>query len=199
MVLRLFARQLARPMGPLGGFIRRDMNRRNAAMNAYTVERLDLRLTDRVLEIGFGGGVALPRLISAAASVVGVDPSPDVIRAAILQYGTTEQLEFRRGEVEALPCAPGEFNKVCTVNTIYFWRALDAGFSQIHRALAEGGRVAVGFLPRAGMQPMNMPADIFTLRDPDDVVAAMLQAGFRDVRVERPQPSTAWNVIVGTR
>jgi arsenite methyltransferase len=175
------------------------MNRRNAAMNAYAVEQLDLQPTDRVLEIGFGGGVTLPSLISAAAFVVGVDPSADVVRAAIEQHGTSERLQFRQGEVEALPCAPGEFSKACTVNTIYFWRALDAGFSQIHRVLAEGGRVAVAFLPKAKMAAMNMPPDIFTLRDPDDVVAAMQQAGFRDIRVERPQPSTAWNAILGTR
>jgi SAM-dependent methyltransferase len=175
------------------------MNRGNAAINAFTVERLDLQPTDRVLEIGFGGGVALPSLIAAAGSVVGVDPSPDVVRAATSQYGTMGRLEFRQGEVEALPCAPGEFDKVCTVNTIYFWRSLEAGFSQIHRALVAGGRVAVGFLPKARMQRMNMPSDIFTLRDPDDVVGAMVQAGFQDVRVERPQPSTAWNTIVGTR
>jgi arsenite methyltransferase len=199
MVLRAFALQLARPTGLLGRFVRSDMNRRNAAMNAYAVEQLDLQPTDRVLEIGFGGGVNLPGLISATASVVGVDPSPDVVRAAIAQYGTSERVEFRQGAVEELPCASGEFDKVCTVNTIYFWRALDAGFAQIHRVLAEGGRVVVAFLPKAGMTPMNMPSDIFTLRDPDDVVAAMLQAGFRNVHVERPQASTPWNAIMGTR
>jgi len=186
-------------MGPLGGIIRHYMNRRNAAMNAYTVELLDLTPTDRVLEIGFGGGVVLPSLIGGAASVVGVDPSLDVIRAANRRYGTSDTLEFRLGKVEALPCAAGEFNKVCTVNTIYFWQNLNFGFSEIHRVLTEGGRVAVGFLPKAGMQRMNLPSDIFTLRDSDDVVAAMVQAGFRAVRVERPQPSIEWNVIVGTR
>jgi hypothetical protein len=31
------------------------------------------------------------------------------------------------------------------------------------------------------------------------VVAALRKAGFSDVRVERPEPTTPWNVIVATR
>lgn len=46
---------------------------------------------------------------------------------------------------------------------------------------------------------MGNPADIFTSRAPDDVIAALTTAGFRDVRVERPEPTTRWNVIVATR
>lgn len=46
---------------------------------------------------------------------------------------------------------------------------------------------------------MGYPTDIFTSRTPDDVVAALAKAGFEAARVERPEPSTAWNVIVATR
>ncbi len=41
--------------------------------------------------------------------------------------------------------------------------------------------------------------NIFTPREPDDVIAALTAAGFRGIRIERPEPATAWNVIVATR
>ncbi len=62
-----------------------------------------------------------------------------------------------------------------------------------------GGRVVVGFLPKEPMAAMGFPSDIFTLRTLEEVVAALEKAGFRDIRVERPEPSTSWNVIVAQR
>lgn len=202
MAPRIIAEQLARPSGLLGAFIRGSMNRHNAKMNAFTLDLLDLQPTDRVLEIGFGGGGSLPKLITSAAFVVGVDRSPDAVRAATRLYRreiAAGRVSFREGEVESLPCETGEFDKICTINTVYFWQSLAAGFAQIYRGLAPGGRVAIGFLPKLKMERMNMPADIFTLRDPDDVIVAMEETGFKDIRVERPEPSTPWNTIVGGR
>jgi hypothetical protein len=44
-----------------------------------------------------------------------------------------------------------------------------------------------------------MPIDIFTSRTPESVITALAGAGFSDVRVERPEPTTPWNVIVAIR
>ena len=51
------------------------MNRHNAKLNAFAVHQLNLTSSDRVLEIGFGGGVTLPLLIKQARFVGGsTDP-----------------------------------------------------------------------------------------------------------------------------
>jgi arsenite methyltransferase len=178
------------------------MNRRNARMNAFAVEQLQLCRSDRVLEIGFGGGVNLPALIENARYVTGLDPSPDMVRLARSKFAEAVKVgraDFRLGRVEALPLEDGEFAKVCTVNTVYFWKSLDAGFAEIYRVLIPGGRIVVGFLPKLRMDRMGMPRDIFTPRTAEQVVDAMSHAGFKRVRVCRPQPGTPWNAIVATR
>ena len=101
--------------------------------------------------------------------------------------------------MEELPFEVSSFGKVCTVNTVYFWSSLDVGFAEIHRVLSPGGRVVVGFLPKEWMDRTGMPKDIFTSRAPEDVIAALTKAGFSDVRIERPEPTTPWNVLVATR
>ncbi|HEX7670608.1 MAG TPA: class I SAM-dependent methyltransferase, partial [Polyangiaceae bacterium] len=124
MIPRRLARQLSRPTGLLGALVRRLMNRGNAKMNAYAVEQLDVTSTDRVLEIGFGGGVTLPSLLARAAFVAGVDPSPDVVARARVHFKAAVgggRADVREGLVESLPFEPGSFDKVCTVNTVYFW------------------------------------------------------------------------------
>jgi arsenite methyltransferase len=202
MAPRFIARQLSRPTGFFGRIMGQLMNRHNAKLNSYAVRQLELTPSDRVLEVGFGGGVSLPSLIASAAFVGGVDRSSDMVRRAKAIFSeavSAGRADFREGSVEELPFEASSFERVCTVNTIYFWSSLDAGFAEIRRVLSPGGRVVVGFVPKERMDLMRMPADIFTSRAPEDVVAALRKAGFSDVRVERPEPTTPWNVIVATR
>jgi arsenite methyltransferase len=178
------------------------MNRTNAAINVFAVQQLALRTTDRVLEIGFGGGVTLPSLLKASSFVAGVDRSPDVVGRSKARFANAlraGRADFRVGTVEALPFEDGSFDKVCTVNTVYFWTSLQQGFAEIRRVLKSGGRVVVGFLPKERMDRMDMPTDIFTTRSPDSVIAALGETGFSDVRCERPSPKTSWIVVVATR
>lgn len=201
MTPRLIARHLAHPKGIFGRWIAGQMNRRNAAMNAFTVQALEVKPTDRVLEIGFGGGVTLPALLGSARFVYGVDRSVDMVRLAQTRHRVAVaqgRAAFHCAEIEHLPFAPAEFDKVCTVNTVYFWRSLADGFAQISRILKPGGRVAVGFLPADAMLRLGVPRDLFALRHPSDVVHAMGVAGFVDIRAQRPSPEVAWNTIVAT-
>lgn len=199
---RFIARQFARPSGILGRIVARLMNRGNAGMNAFAVRMLDVGATDRVLEIGFGGGVTLPSLIASAAFVAGVDRSRDMVKRARKEFAeaiSSKRADFYESNVERLPFTPASFGRICTVNTVYFWASLDAAFAEIHRVLAPNGRLVVGFLPKERMDLMDLPTDIFTARTVEEVVAALARTGFQDVRVERPQPTTPWAVVVAMR
>jgi SAM-dependent methyltransferase len=198
---RFIARQLSRPSGIFAPVIGALMNRHNARMNGFALDLLAPSAVDRVLEIGFGG-VTMPKLVAKAGFVAGVDRSVDVIRAARTKYAAAMKAgraDFHEGVVERLPFGDPPFTKVLTVNTIYFWSSLAAGFGEIARVLAPGGRAVIGFAPKAWMEKQNFPADIFTPRAPEEVVAALSKAGFRDVRVEGPKNGPAWLAAVATR
>ena len=202
MTPHFVARQLAHPRGISGRIIAALMNRRNANLNGFAVRQLGVKESDRVLEIGFGGGVALQELMGLAGFVCGIDRSAAMVERAKVRWSkavATGAAEFQEGCVERLPFRSSSFDKVCTVNTVYFWKNLDAGFSEMYRVLSSGGRVAVGFLPKEWMDRMGMPEDIFTSRTAEEVVGVLNEVGFRDLRVKRPRPQTAWNVIVASR
>jgi arsenite methyltransferase len=202
MTPRFIARQLSRPTGIPGALIGHLMNRRNARMNHFAVGQLNVENTDRVLEIGFGGGVILSHLVENAGFVVGMDRSPDVIRRAQRKFARAiagGRAAFHGGEVEALPFDTFSFEKVITVNTVYFWKSLDQCFRECHRVLVSSGLLVVGFLPKDHMDRMGMPVDIFTSRTLEEMIAAIEEAGFTDVRVEKPQATTAWMVIIAAR
>ncbi len=197
MAPRFVAKQLSQPAGFGGWVIRNLMNRGNARLNAFALEQLGLTPQDRVLEIGFGGGVALPSLLQKAGYLCGIDRSQDSVTAARRRFAdevAAQRAEFRTGTVEALPLAEASFDKVLTVNTVYFWSSLFGGMAEIARVLRPDGRIALGFLPKARMDRMNMPRDIFTPRDPEDVTAALARAGFANVELRRPAQGVGWMV-----
>lgn len=186
---RFVAKQLSRPTGVGGKVIQLLMNRGNARLNRFAVAQLELQSSDRVLEIGFGGGVALPFLLSRARFVCGVDRSDDVIASARRRFSAAigrGGADFRLGSVEALPFAPAAFDKVLTVNTVYFWTSLESGMDEIARIIAPSGRVVIGFVPKARMDRMNMPKDIFTPRSPGEVADSLTAAGFSQVEIRAP-------------
>ena len=83
-VRELLMRMFGRPkgvLGQLGGVI---MARANRDAAAQVVEVLDVRPDDKVLEVGFGPGVAIQMLLHRvpAGSVAGVDQSQEMVRQA---------------------------------------------------------------------------------------------------------------------
>jgi arsenite methyltransferase len=202
MAPRFIAKQLSWPTGIGGWLVRAGMNRGNARLNSYALDQLQLAPKDRAVEVGFGGAVVLPKIIRGAAFVCGVDRSRDVVDAAARRFVEpvrAGRAEFRVGTVENLPLQESTFDKALSVHTVYFWQSLKAGSTELARVLTPGGRVVLGFLPKAHMDQMNMPADIFAPREPEEVTAALQDARFSDIEVRRPNPETAWLVVTGVR
>jgi SAM-dependent methyltransferase len=202
MAPRFIAKQLSRPSGFMGAVIRHLMNRDNARMNAFAVKQLQFGPSDRVLEIGFGGGVTLPALLDAATFVAGVDRSSDVVDWAQRHFASSVKAgraEFCQGNVRIAAIRSSRVLKGLHGQHGLFLVLAPGRLGEIRRVLRPQGRVAVGFLPKERMDRMGMPEDIFTTRAPLDVVGALTKTGFMDVLIARPQPHTPWNVIVATR
>jgi ubiquinone/menaquinone biosynthesis C-methylase UbiE len=177
------------------------MNFHNAKLNAFALQQLELGPTDRVLEIGFGGGSALHTLIARTAFVAGVDRSHDVVERAKTTFAKAvaqRRAEFCVGTVEAIPFESESFGKALTVNTVYFWHSLERGFTEIGRVLKPGGRLVIGFLPKVWMDRKGMPTDIFTSRTSEEIMTTLTRLGFADV-VEQTTTSAQWNVVIATR
>src|SRR5215475_15288635 len=94
-------------LGRLGGVIMARVNRDAAAQ---IIELLNVRPDDKVLEIGFGPGVAIQLLLHRvpAVSVAGIDYSQEMVRqAAALNAAAlrNRRVDLRYGSVERLPFA----------------------------------------------------------------------------------------------
>ncbi len=146
----LVGRQLAHPSGWFGRVVMtRALNRGNRELIASTVDCLKLSAETRLLDVGFGGGLALQLARRrGAVRLFGADPS----LAAVEQLRSTHSkwiqggtVTLRQASVERLPFDTGSMHAIVSTNTVYFWADLAAAFSELRRVLVPGGMLALGF------------------------------------------------------
>jgi ubiquinone/menaquinone biosynthesis C-methylase UbiE len=104
------------------------------------VERLDLRPTDRVLEIGCGHGVAATYVLERGARLTAIDRSPKMIEAATrrnAEYVKAGTAEFLVAHLEDLDLGDRRFDVIFAVRV----RRFHAEPQLAERWLAPGGRI----------------------------------------------------------
>ena len=182
-MLERVARQLGRPTGAFGRLLARALNRGNRAANLGALERLGVQPGDRVLDLGFGGGVALAVLAERpAGSITGVDRSPDMVAAAAKRFrGRVRVLE---ASVESLPFGDDSFDRILSSHTVYFWPDPDAGARELKRVLAPNGRLVLVLGSRASMERRRIHRTGFTLYSADEIAALLEHSGFERVQVD---------------
>jgi arsenite methyltransferase len=154
------------------------LNLANIGLIRDSIELLELREKDQVLDIGFGGGWSLVALAERLPKgrVVGLDHSRDMIAAAthlVRERELQRRVRLYRGDLLRLPFADASFDRVLTVNTIYYWPDLSAPLRDIARVLKPGGRLVLAFRSPATLWLATATWDKFRRNEPEEVAAVM--------------------------
>ncbi len=184
--MRAVVGQFHRPRGIAGRGVGWVMAHRgsNRERNVWAVGLLDVQPDDRVLEIGFGPGVAIRELARCATRglVVGVDHSEVMLRQAQKRNAAgvrAGRIDLRLGSAESLPVFDAPFDKILAVNSLLFWDDPVARLKELSCRLRRGGKIAIAFQPRG--PGANDEAAARASREIAEYVAA---ARFTEVRVE---------------
>lgn len=186
-LIGVMAGQLAHPRGWLGRWTAQVMNRSNEAMSLWAVELLELKKTDHVLELGFGGAPAFGALLAQAHRVEGLDRSRDMVTAALARWQADVdkgRLALGEGDAMALPFADHNFHAILSVNTVYFWPDPAQVAAELYRVLRPGGRLVLGLRPGYQTRAAGLEAHGFKAWDQDEIVQLLTNAGFEGVRVD---------------
>jgi ubiquinone/menaquinone biosynthesis C-methylase UbiE len=178
ILMRMFGRPQGL-LGRLGGII---LARANRPFAQEVVALLDVRASEKVLEVGFGPGVGIELLAEAAPTgrIAGIDPSREMVEqaarrnAAAIRAGA---VDLRHATVESMPFADDAFDTVLAINSMQVWPDAMAGLREIRRVLAGGGRVALGFTPNSG-QPRAGVTEMLASAGFDDARLVELRGGF---------------------
>lgn len=168
------------------------------------LSRLTLRGDERVLDVGCGDGKITFEIAARVprGSVLGVDPSRDMIAFATKQFAAPVQpnLRFEVADARSLPFR-NEFDLAVSFNALHWVPEQEVALRSIHATLKSGGRAILRMVPQGERKSLEdvieeirqsprwtshfsgvcKPFAHFTL---DEYRALAERAGFRVVRLE---------------
>jgi ubiquinone/menaquinone biosynthesis C-methylase UbiE len=167
------------------------MGHETRAHNEVALELLHVQPRDRVLEIGFGHGRTLRKLVKLAPEgfVAGVDHSPLMVRLARQRYRHFIErglLAVSEATSARLPYRDADFDHICAVHTIYFWSDPRRDLLEIRRVLRIGGRLVLAFRDKDdAMRTTKYPAAIYRFYDEQELAALARDVGFDKIEFHR--------------
>jgi len=181
--LKEIARQLGKPEGELGLKTGQMMNKSNGAMIRRAFELLEIKSFEKVLEIGPGNGEHVEELLQNTSETRywGVDISETMIVEAnkinesLINQG---KVSFVSSDGKMLPFEDHCFDKIFTVNTIYFWQEPGSYAFEIYRILKPGGTFCLALADRSFMEKLPFTQFGFQLYDKESAKKRMENTGF---------------------
>lgn len=187
--LKGIASQLSCPSGENGLKTAENMALHNSNMIIQSILALDLKNDDSVLEIGPGSGTHLNFLFGQAEELrySGVDISELMVSEAgklNAELVSAGKAGFSVSDGEHLDFGNGSFEKVFTVNTLYFWKNPLAYAQEIFRVMQSGGVFSLCFAPKEFMEKLPFTGYVFKLYSLSETEQLMMDAGFEIIKAD---------------
>lgn len=194
-------KQFRQPKGVLGqlaGFVMANRPS-NIERNAWTLGLLSLREGDRLLEIGYGPGIAIEKAsqVISGGLIVGIDHSETMLAQARKRNAMAIDeglVQLYCGSVEELPAFDKPFDKIFSANVVQFWPDPVSTFRKLRSMLAADGVIASTYMPRN-----KNATDADALNKANQIVEQLRQAGFSSISVETKQMSPVSTISVLAR
>jgi ubiquinone/menaquinone biosynthesis C-methylase UbiE len=185
-VMTAVVRQFGHPRGIPGRLAGWVMAHRssNKQRNHWVVSLLDVQPTDRVLEIGFGPGLAIAELsrLATRGMVYGVDHSDTMLKQATRRNAAAiraRRVKLVRASSEHLPPFGEPLDAVFAVNSLGFWPEPTQRLIELRTLLRPGGRIAIATQPRC-----PGATEETSTQAAREIVHRLREAGFTKTRVE---------------
>ncbi|MBN6189167.1 methyltransferase domain-containing protein [Aneurinibacillus sp. BA2021] len=120
----------------------------NKELNDWAISLLHIKEDDRILEIGFGPGIAIKKMSKLAEDgfIAGVDVSETMLAQA--QKRNEEAIaegnvSLTTADVKNLPDYRQPFDKILTINSLPLWEQPAERVKELRAYLKPGGNIAI--------------------------------------------------------
>ncbi len=187
-ISKYISKQSRKPSGIFGRFIMsRFFEIGNIELNELVFNTLSLKENDHALEIGFGPGTLIKKAVESLNNgmIEGVDLSESMFATAQKKnkkHINNGKVKIQLGDIEAAPFEDNRFDKIFSVNTIYFWKNPNTIISKICRILKPGGKLVIGFHDKREMEKMSLDTDVFQYYSTNDIRELLSMHGLNDIK-----------------
>jgi ubiquinone/menaquinone biosynthesis C-methylase UbiE len=179
-----FSEQARKPSGLFGRFVMsRIFDYGNNTLNDFMQELLLLQENDHILEIGFGTGELITKMVKLINKglIEGIDLSNTMVAIAEKKnkkYIAEGKVIIRQGNFEETAYNDNSFDKICCSNTIYFWPDPDNCIKKILRILKPGGKVILAFEDKEQLEKRSLNTNVFHFYSQDEIKNLLSHNGF---------------------
>ena len=198
---KAIAAQLRLPSGEHAIQVGERMNEGNLHINLYSIEALQLVPGDYILEIGMGNGSFVKDILCTDSSIkyTGCDFSEVMVNEARKKnenFISKGSAEFLNVDANKLPFDKNVFDKVFSVNTIYFWDQPQVVLAEIWRVLKPKGQIIISVRPKSVMQNYPFVKYGFKMFDAKDLAEILIQNNFNLLdTIEKTEPDLEINGV----
>ncbi len=198
--------QHGHPKGIVGYMLGEQMVRQHVPETDWTISLLNIQPGDQVLELGFGAGRAIELVASQAPNVQvsGIDISQTMIRVASRRNARAikaGRVALQQGDLTNLPFPDNQFDKVFSIQTLYFWSDPSHTLSEIFRVLKPGGTLVVT-LSTGKVDPNEVTGlEHYQKILEEQIIPAMKKLGFTVASIEQGPASRQFKTtaVVGVK
>jgi len=160
----------------------------------------DLQPGMTVLDLGSGAGIDVfvaSHYVGTTGRVIGVDMTQEMIDRAEANRKKLkiEHVEFRLGEIEALPVEDSSVDRILSNCVINLVPDKAAAFGEMFRVLRPGGKFTVSDIVSVGQIPENIRNDMLEWAgcvagalEKDQYLSIVRAAGFTDLQLVAEKP-----------
>lgn len=187
--LQELASQLSHPKGEKGIQIADMMHATNIGMTLHAIGSLELSSNEKVLELGHGNAGHLAHILNDRPAVHydGLEMS-ELMHEEAKKINATfvekQQASFHVYDGEVIPFPDNSFDRIFTVNTIYFWSDPPALLAELYRVLKTGGRLCITFAQESFMKQLPFTTYGFELYTIDKLEKLMSNSLFNILKTE---------------
>lgn len=187
MLNNLFAKQFRKPSGILGKYISKKLLKMNATTNDWVIENCEIKSSDQVLELGYGPGYAIEKIVSKLdkGKVYGIDFSKLMLKHASRRnrkHIQTGKVELFTGSVGNMPFQNSQFDIVFGVNIVYFWSNPVKEINEIFRVLKPEGRLVLYHTDKESLRKIPVATDkVFTGYTAEELETLLSAQGFKQI------------------
>ena len=187
--LQAIASQLKHPTGEKGIEMGNMMNETNINMTRHSVQNLHIASGDIILELGHGNAGHVAFIFEQAENIkyYGLEMSELMFQEARQinrNYVSQKQAFFSLYDGNIIPFEDHLFNKVFTVNTIYFWQEPEKLLSEIYRVLQPKGILCITFAEESFMKQLPFTQFEFELYSTEKAEKLIEKSPFKIINKE---------------
>lgn len=187
--LQAIASQLKHPKGEKGIEMGNMMNETNINMTRHSIENLHITSGNIILELGHGNGGHVEFIFEQAENIkyYGLEMSELMFQEARQinrNFVSQKQAFFSVYDGNIIPFSEAFFDKVFTVNTIYFWQEPEKLLAEIYRVLQPKGILCITFAEETFMKQLPFTQFEFELYSTEKAEQLIAKSAFKVINKE---------------